>query len=63
MKTYYVTFAIDARYVAEVHAENAKEAKELAEEEFMDADFGDARDIDANPIIVEDQNGNFVWEA
>lgn len=26
------------------------------------ADFGAAQDIDGEPIIVEDQDGNFVWE-
>lgn len=59
---YYVTYKIDARYITEVEAESLKEAKEKAENNFMDADFGVAKDIDGEAIIVEDENGNYVWE-
>lgn len=61
-KTYYVTYKIDARYVVEVEAKNLEEAMEEAESMYYDADFGEAEDIDGNPIIVEDEKGNFVWE-
>lgn len=60
--TYYVTFKIDARYVAEVEANSADEARDIAIDKYIDADFGEAHDIDAKPIIVEDENGNYVWE-
>lgn len=60
---YFVTFKVDARYVADVEANSAEEAKKLAEEAYIDADFGEAKDIDGKPIIVEDENGNYVWEA
>lgn len=59
---YYVTYRVDARYVAEVLAEDINEAKELAEAEWCDADFGEARDIEGEPIIIEDSHGTFVWE-
>ena len=59
---YYVTYKIDARYVAEVEAENAEEAKKKAESNFYDANFGEAQGIDGEAIIVEDNNGNYVWE-
>lgn len=59
---YYVTYRIDARYIAEVEADSFEEAKRKADEEWCDADFGAAQDIDGEPIIVEDQDGNFVWE-
>lgn len=59
---YYVTYSIDARFVAEVEADTPDEAKRKAEAEYIDADFGAAQDIDAEPIIVEDENGNYVWE-
>lgn len=59
---YYVTFKIDARYVAEVEADNLAEARRKAGEEFCDADFGVAEDIDAEDIMVEDENGNYLWE-
>ena len=28
----------------------------------MDEDFGAASDIDGEPVIVEDEDGRFVWE-
>ena len=60
--TYYVTYKIDARYITEVEAENIEEAKKNAESKFMDADFGEAEDIDGEAIIIEDNNGDYVWE-
>ena len=49
---YYVTYRIDARYVTEVEADSLEEAKKKADEEWCDADFGAAQDIDGEPIIV-----------
>ena len=40
--TYYVTFKIDARFVAGVEADSLEEARKKAEEAFSDADFGEA---------------------
>ena len=60
--TYYVTFKIDARFVAGVEADSLEEARKKAEEAFSDADFGEATDIDGEAIIAEDENGNYVWE-
>lgn len=59
---YYVTYKIDARYVAEVEADSLEEAMEKAEEEYIDADFGVTEAIDSEQIIVEDENGNYIWE-
>ena len=59
---YYVTYKIDARYVAEVEAENIEEAKKEAESSFLDTHFGEVKDINGEAIIIEDQHGNFVWE-
>ena len=59
---YYVTYRIDARYTAEVEANSLEEAMDKARDEYYDADFGVAEDIDAATVIVEDENGNFVWE-
>ena len=59
---YYVTYRIDARYVAEVEAENLEEAKKKAEDDFCDADFGASHNIDGEVIIVENENGDYVWE-
>lgn len=60
---YNVTFKIEARYIARVDANNVKNAIKKAESCFEDADFGEAEDIDGNALIVEDQKGDFVWEA
>lgn len=59
---YYVTYKIDARYIAEIEAENIEEAKRKAEGKFLDANFGEAEDVDGEQIIVEDNNGDYVWE-
>lgn len=59
---YYVTYKIDARYIAEVEADNIEEAKKKADGKFLDANFGEAEDIDGEAIIVEDNNGDYVWE-
>jgi len=59
---YYVTYKIDARYIAEVEAETIDEAKEKAKDKYFDADFGEAECIDSEEIIVEDDDWNFVWE-
>lgn len=59
---YYVTYKIDARYVTEVEADSVEEARDKANQEYIDADFGEACDIDGEDIIIEDENGNFVWE-
>ena len=59
---YYVTYKIDARYIAEVEAENIEDAKKKAEVKFWDANFGEVEDIDGEAIIVEDNNGDYVWE-
>lgn len=59
---YYVTYKVEARYIAKVEADNLEEARSKASKEFSDADFGAAEDIDGEDIIVEDENGNYIWE-
>lgn len=59
---YYVTYKVEARYITEVEANSIKEARRKASEEFCDADFGVAEDINGEDIIVEDEDGNYVWE-
>ena len=56
---YYITYKIDAKYVAEVEADSIDEAIEIANEEFFEADFGDAEDIDGKVVMTEcDNNGD-----
>ena len=59
---YYVTYKVEARYIAEVEAENIEEAIKTADAKYADADFGAAEDIDGEAIIVEDEKGDYVWE-
>lgn len=59
---FYVTYKIEARYVAEVEAEDVEEAKAKAESEYIDANFGVASDIKGEQIMVEDDKGNYLWE-
>lgn len=59
---YYVTFAVDARYMAEVEADSIEEAKEKAEDAFSGADFGEASDIDGELAMIENEDGDYVWE-
>ena len=61
-KTFYITYKIEARFIAAVDAETLEEAMDAAEGRYHDADFGEAEDIEGEPIIAEDQDGNFVWE-
>lgn len=59
---YYVTYRIDARYIAKVEADSLEEARSKANDEFCDANFGVAEDIYGEDIIVENENGNYIWE-
>lgn len=59
---YYVTFKIEGRYVVGVRANSIEKAIELARDQYCDADFGELTDIEGEEIIVENENGNFVWE-
>lgn len=59
---YYVTFKVEGRYVATVNTKNVEDAISEAREKYLDADFGLLSDIESEPIIVEDENENFVWE-
>ena len=61
-KTFYITYKIEARFIAAVDAESLEEAMEAAEGRYHDADFGEAEDIEGEAIIAEDEDGNFVWE-
>lgn len=59
---FYVTHSVQARYISCVEADNLEDAKKKADDKFSDADFGEAQDIDGEAIVIEDENGNYVWE-
>lgn len=59
---YYVTLKVDARYTAEVEAESIDEAKKFAENKWSDANLNDLEINDSKPIIVENSDGDIIWE-
>lgn len=60
---FYVTFKVDARFVAEVKdATSVEDAIEKARGEYETADFGSIEVVEGKPIIVEDEN-DIIWEA
>lgn len=61
----YVTFKIDARFTATVDTHPDMSREEIikkATEEYENADFGPLSDIDGDVIIIEDDDGNWVYE-
>lgn len=63
MPKFWVTYRVDARFVAEVEVDDIASALEAAQSEYIDADFGVLSDIiESKPIIIEDENGNYIWE-
>lgn len=61
--TFFVNMKINGRFIAEIPANSIDEAKEKAEQAFVDADFGDLTDVDGNIVNIEDENRKFVFEA
>lgn len=57
---YAVTFKIDATYTTEVYATSLEEAEKLAAQNFSDADFGEAENIDGDIIAIDDADGNRI---
>lgn len=62
MKKYYVTFKVEAKYVAEVEAKDLEEAMKRAKSQYGCADFGEASDIDAEIVAVESHDRKFLYE-
>ena len=60
---YYMTYAIDGRLTVAVNKDEIEAAKDAAEAEYMDADLNRMETIDARLVIIEDAEGNIVWEA
>lgn len=57
---YYVTLTVNARAVIEVDADNIEEAVSKAENEFTEFDIGDLECVDADPVNVEDEDGDLT---
>ena len=61
LNEYTVTLNVEGRFVVTTRAKSIRKAKEAAVSKYMDADFGPLQDINSKCIIVEDENGNFLW--
>ncbi|MBO5435294.1 hypothetical protein J6A31_05715 [bacterium] len=59
---YYVKYRIEARYEAEVEANNIEDAIKKSNEMLSNADFGEASDIDGDAVAIETDDGNRIWE-
>lgn len=62
MQDYYVTFAINGRYTVKVEADSTSTAMSSAIDAFCDADFGELAEIESDPVLIEDERGNYVYE-
>lgn len=60
--TYYVTIKVEGRYVAQVEANSIEEAKEAGMQEFWFSNLNEMEDIEGEPIIIEDEKGEYVYE-
>ena len=60
-QTYYVTIAADTRYTVCVTAPDLESAKDLAKEAFWEHSF-ETEIVDTDIVIVEDENGNYLYE-
>jgi hypothetical protein len=62
-KSYFVTYKVDARCTVEVKAESLEEAKANAQAAYENADITNSLDfISSEPVIIEDEKGNYLWE-
>lgn len=57
----YVTFDLKGRYRVGVDTDDRNEALAMAHMEYDSADFGELSDIDGEPYVIEDENGNIEY--
>lgn len=66
MAKYYVTVAVSSRFTCAVEAESIDEAREKGETEFECADNetvnANSEVVSSKACIVEDENGNILWD-
>jgi len=58
---YYVKYRIEATYTAEVEADSLKKAKEKANVDFHNANFGNAKNVEAYPVTIKDETGRMYY--
>lgn len=67
--TYRIYYTVETRYATEVNLlnkykpeDNIDKIKELGAANFSEADFGEAFGIDGWERLIEDEDGNTIWE-
>lgn len=58
---YYVKYKIEATYTTEVEADNLEKAKEKADANFYNANFGNAKNVEAYPVTIKDETGHMYY--
>lgn len=61
--TYYVTLAVEGRYVAFVEADSIEEAKRLGKEDFWTANLNEMECVEGDVVTIEDEKGEITYEA
>ena len=62
-KKYFVTMKISAQYIVEVVAPENTSNEDIiskANNAFFNADFGEAKNVDRESLVVEDEKGNYI---
>lgn len=65
MPKYYPHYKISGTYTPEIETETEyiTEILNKATESYENTDFGEASNIDAELMCIEDENNNVIWEA
>jgi len=61
-QNYYVTLRVEARYITKVEANDIDEAKQLAMDNWINADIGDLEDTTGEVVVIENETGDYIYE-
>ena len=61
-KDFYVTIRVDGRYHIKVESDSIENAIEKAETMFQESDLGELEVVNSYANIVEDSNGDIIWD-
>lgn len=54
---YIVTMEIKGRYQKIIEADDINDVREIMDAEFVEADFGELKDIEGYKVVAEDESG------
>ena len=63
LKKFFAKYSVSGRYFAHTRGADLDGLLEAADEEFTEADFGEAEDIDGVIIDIEDEYGHVIYDA